>query len=112
MKPVDSHLCANTSCSTQGCQLWFGLRPHCGEHRDVENATVDAGSGAALLKLGTRAFAVPLAVLLTAVAWVAHGQFGQAQDWIGIGALALAGWCGWRATRSSRQDAANSSQTK
>lgn len=112
MKPVDSQSCANTSCSTQGCQLWFGLRPHRGERSDVANGISDAGSGAALLKLSTRAFAVPLAVLLTAVAWVAHGQFGQHQDWIGIGALALAVWCGWRATRSLRHDAANSSQTK
>jgi uncharacterized membrane protein YphA (DoxX/SURF4 family) len=65
-----------------------------------------------LLKLGVRAFAVPLLVLLALAAAASHWHFAVGQDWIGVGALVFAAWCGWRATRSLRRDSANEAQTK
>jgi hypothetical protein len=81
--------------------LWFGIRPRCARAPLAADAPATHSDASALLKLGLRAFALPLALFLLAVVALAYWRIGQGEDWVGIAALGVALLCGWRASRQS-----------
>jgi hypothetical protein len=77
------------------------MRPRCAHAPQPGAAPLNDGDTGALLKLGLRAFALPLALFALAALALAHWRVGH-EDWAGVAALAVALWCGWRASRLTK----------
>jgi positive regulator of sigma E activity len=77
-----------------GCRLWFGLLP--GRKLRGSAAQSERAAGQ-FLRLGLRAFALPLALFAATLALFARLQITQ--DWLAVAALVVAALCGWYALR-------------